>query len=340
MLAAVLTCDFLVSPAFASEEVLETCIEDLVDVNSALERRDHVVAIEDDAMGKLVLSGQYPAENLFKSHLQRAGVRTYSAHDVARTVNQILARATEVSKLEPELELEISLKKYDPAFAGIEDTRRESLEELMTQLAARKEASNIRPHVLHRCKINDFDAVTVELIVSYMVPEEGRAFPWAFSTPLGFSRSYEDFLNSVDCNELYARATDAGTYKVAVYLAARQRMIAAGRNATSFTLRSFALSTGFFPSILHHQCNAGGRYGAVTFDSIVDLVAGTPKNEPKAFWSNESGGDPRKHGEFSAYRVHITKCHVGMRLLYWQNGIGQLVLANVGPKGELVIENP
>lgn len=338
MLAAVLTCDFLVSPAFASSDDIEQRVDDLNKIKRVLDRDDHLVVIEDAAVEKLVLANQFPADNLFQRHLEQAGVRAFSARDVAKTINRILDRATEVSRLVPQLEIDVASQHCAPAFQGIEDARRECLENLLVNLATRKAASSVYPHVLHSCEINNFNSVTINLTLKYMFPEGGREFPWQFSTILDFSQRYADLLGAVDCDELYLRAVDASGYQFAIYLAARKRRLEEGLDVSEFALGTFDLGTSFFASLERNQCAASQRFGRATFEAAAGLIAGLPKSEPKIFWSNES--EARKCNEYSAYRLHITKGNEGMRLMYWMSPTGRIVLANVGTKGQLVIEDP
>ena len=340
MLAAVLTCDFLISPALVDADSVSDRIDDLVALSALLQNGGHTVLIEDDAMEQLMLSNRYPTEPLFEQQLKRSGVSAYSPRDVTKTVNRLLSQATEISRAEPELLVETVFNGSDPVFERITDDRRQALQGVLTNVAIRSAFSRLQASILHSCKVNRFETISIDALINYMIPAHDKTFPFQFTAPVSIHHSYAEFLDSADGESLYNAAQTEHDIKIAIFVAARRRRYAAGIDVSAFSAEYFSLGASFVTSLRRNQCQGGHKFGSAAFDAAADIVSGCSGRDENPFWSNENAGEAREYNGYKAYRTHISKKNEGMRLMFWKSGSGHIVLANVGPKSELQIDRP
>jgi hypothetical protein len=77
----------------------------------------------------------------------------------------------------------------------------------------------------------------------------------------------------------------------------------------------------------------------VTVESCARIVLGIPKNPINEFRERVDGNAKQRKREDGAlaFRTHLTKKGVGLRLMFWRHTDGTIEFANIGGKGELLI---
>ena len=102
---------------------------------------------------------------------------------------------------------------------------------------------------------------------------------------------------------------------------------------------NFVIGEGFVASL--HTWNADSRrdYAMVTVESCARIVLGIPKNPINEFRENAEGAatQRRRDNGALAFRTHLTKKGVGLRLMFWKCTDGTIEFANIGSKDELEI---
>lgn len=340
MLAAVLTCEFLVSPVLVTTDCVAARVDDLVALRGVIRRNDHPVLIEDGAMERLVSDGRYPTENIFEDCLHRAGVVAYSAQDVSRMVNQIARQAIEISDSTPDYLIDVVANACTPDITGLDPARRQVLVDLFALLAARAQCQGLCEALLHSCEINRFDSVEIDLQLKYIVPQGDLSCPTNLRHELPIFHSYSDLLDAQDSLAMFSSACTEHAVKFAIFLRARAKRRAAGADISDFSLESFGMGGDFVDSLKRNQCYGDQKFAGATFEAAADIVSGISGREIGDFWTGESGSAAKTWCGYEALRTHITKKNEAIRLMFWQDAEGFLVLANVGPKNELQISRP
>lgn len=95
----------------------------------------------------------------------------------------------------------------------------------------------------------------------------------------------------------------------------------------------------FMESASRWGCFSRTDYAAVIVESCARIVLGRPKNPLKEFRESASSSRQivRPDGA-RAFRTHLTKRGVGLRLMFWVLPDGTIEFANIGDKDELVIQ--
>jgi hypothetical protein len=99
-------------------------------------------------------------------------------------------------------------------------------------------------------------------------------------------------------------------------------------------LKSFSIGPAFMESLSACQCGHSGRYSGAALDLCAQLVSNTCNRPIGPF--GRPAQERRAYDGAAAWRVHLTKGHEGLRLMYWDSG-DHIEFANIGVKHELVI---
>lgn len=116
-----------------------------------------------------------------------------------------------------------------------------------------------------------------------------------------------------------------------------QNLVSTGTPETD--AKSFVLGGCFRDSVKKWGAAERRDYAMVIIESCARIALNVPKNAIKEFRVNAnmtSDQRSRKDGSL-AYRTHLTKKGVGLRLMFWRRPDGTVEFANIGSKDELEI---
>lgn len=101
-------------------------------------------------------------------------------------------------------------------------------------------------------------------------------------------------------------------------------------------IRRFSIGTKFLYSLNINQALHGGRFASEVARTCSEIVS-TTFNGHCALFGKPGTRVARACDGGTAYRCHITKGALGLRMMYWDMGT-HIEFANIGPKFELIIE--
>ena len=151
--------------------------------------------------------------------------------------------------------------------------------------------------------------------------------PALVETDVPTIESADEVINVIAALDVWRAADTASQLHLAIF--AKACRLAQTIGATRSDFAKFRIGSEFLSSLRAHQ--AVGRYASSTLETCARIVLGSPKYEVSAFGGTRADGLIGK-------RTHVTKHVAALRLMYWESTTGDLEFANVGPKGELVIE--
>jgi hypothetical protein len=164
---------------------------------------------------------------------------------------------------------------------------------------------------------------------------EGFCWPISvFNTSIKLVSSVDDLALTVGSLSLWNMAASAAMIHLAVATRALEISMGSGTGATLATIPSFAIGSEFLTSAF--ACNGGpdGTHTEVIIDACARLIIGKPKNRVRSF-----GTKMRQRDGASAFRLHVTKRHEALRLMFWKTPGNVIEIANIGVKSEEIIEN-
>lgn len=146
--------------------------------------------------------------------------------------------------------------------------------------------------------------------------------------------SFRDWLLKIDASGLWSRANAADELDFAIRARATQLRNSLGIVSPEKLQREFVVGSDFLRSIQVNQA-LHGPYMQVTLEACAKLAADAPINDVKPFQTSAGSGIQLERSDGAlAFRAHLSKGKVALRLMYWQLPSGSIEFANVGPKGE------
>jgi hypothetical protein len=155
------------------------------------------------------------------------------------------------------------------------------------------------------------------------------------SIPVEFS--HERLIESLGLWSIWDGASSEEAVRLSIE-ACIKNLISSG--ASGNRAMEFVIGSRFVRSL--HAWGADSRHGyaMITIESCARIVLGIPKNDIDEFReSAKATAKQRSRTEDGAlaFRTHLTKKGVGLRLMFWRRTDGTIEFANIGAKGELEI---
>jgi hypothetical protein len=333
---ALISSDFLISPAYCDKENVEQRIEDLMQVNALLRHMDSFF-IEDDALTSLVERGMYPAEGVFKNNLKACGIEGYSAKDIAKVVNSVLVNAPSIAEVVPERVSEWQGKMVSVLLENVTPSRQAELRQLLGEISLHGTLTGTEIAFLHYCKHNKIDHAILTGTLKDVYPDECDKLPLDVNFKTLVYKDIRAYLSTVDALELFERAEEPEQVKLAIYIKALNIISTKGGDIDSVDFCDFDLGGKFVESLRINQCWKSQGFASVTLQRAGEVIADRLSGQYNIFATKKGGSAAREQGDYKAYREHVTKTGVALRLMFWRNKTGQILLSNVGPKQELLI---
>lgn len=330
------TAESLLAPALCHKGSIVRSIEALLQIKSDLDFSSYPPVFEDDVGAKLAGIGGYPCSSLFTKNISSLDICVYSGKDVARLVNQILELACEVSTVEPEHVADWTDVVIVPGFSASDDRVKE-LNSFMQSIVLRSDYVGKLACVVHFQTGLESGSVDFVGVVENIYPDLFGDIPRRIESQVNVVGMYMEHFLSLCPQETFSKATNEYDVKVSYYIGVVKAIDARGEDWTEFSYSSFELGSSYIASMQANQCCYGQRFAGVCFDTVVSLLAGSPKNPEMPFRISEDSDVQRVRLGAAAWRTHVTKKHEGLRLMYWRKDCGGVELANVGNKAELLI---
>lgn len=159
--------------------------------------------------------------------------------------------------------------------------------------------------------------------------------PKTISGDLANVRNLEEIASLLDPGCVWSLGESALAIKVAIQLRCRSRLKAEGNYKGWAKLPRFKVGEHFLGSAQQHE-----RVKGLLLQKSASLVLDAPNIEVRPLMTSTAADAVqvvRKKDGALAFRMHLTKGHEAMRLMFWQCSDGAKELANVGNKAELII---
>lgn len=335
-----------------SLDQLEAFISSLVGWRGFLDRPDTCILMSDSARVALNDDGEFPHRHRLVELINQFGCTFADANTISKVANSILERSPaleeyfgidavlfEESSCEiiPALILE-RLKpmcrtafRHDLLIAGVKGVEAVfDAPEISVMVASGSWREEPIPEdITIKADIHDIGLLSIAPSL--------KASPFSLLQSIPISFSHEQLTESLDLWSIW----DGASSKVAVQLSIEvciKNLISSGVSGDRKI--EFEIGSGFVQSL--HAWGADSRhdYAMVTIESCARIVLGIPKHYINEFReSADANAKQRRRKEDSAlaFRTHLTKKGVGLRLMFWQRTDGTIEFANIGGKGELQI---
>lgn len=333
----VVSCDYLISPAYCEPDQLSACVESLINIKRDIENDLRNVVIEESALEKLAELGCYPCAQIFNYNLQSIPDCVYAGRDIARTVNNILALELDEELRLPVYAADWNNKKAAPELIGRDSSRAPALLDLLENISLSAIFHRKNFSMLHHpaCEGN---SVTFTGELTSILPEADCELPQSISSVVAILPTYSSFTASQDAKILFDAATDMLSLKESFYSGAVTILNQRQKSTSTLNWNSFELGPHFIASLHANQCGPKQNFSGPFFDSVCHVLAKVEKNEVTPFFTDTTRKTQRQRSNGDlAWRTHITKGNPALRLLFWTDATDKILLANVGKKNDLEI---
>ncbi|UVL65704.1 hypothetical protein [Pseudomonas sp. B21-031] len=329
----IVSCDYLVSPAFCDSSMLSEKVSDLIAIKRELDDGGNKVIIESDSLAKLSELELYPCTQIFNHNIP-AELRTeFAPKDIAAIVRSIASMLVEDDEcLLPECAGEWNSIALNPQLEGCKFERFVPLTKLVEDVFLASQIHHKSLSILHHPLGAQTNAIKITGELKHSVPELSDEFPIALSDEVKIYSTYPRFLAQFNSSDMYQQADTPAKIHAAIMIGAATILQRSGNSE----LQKFSFGENFIESLHAHQCAPGQKFSNTAFDVICHVIASLPKYPHNPMYSDLNKKTQKKKNEALGWRTQITKGNPALRLMYWSKD-DTIELANVGNKKELVI---
>ncbi|WP_367598005.1 hypothetical protein [Pseudomonas fulva] len=328
----VVSCDYLVSPAFCDSSTLDTKIKDLVNLKREIDGANPRATIESDALLKLTALGYYPSTSLFKQNFAANESTEFSIKDVTKVVYHLASLTVEDEDFFPDCIAYWNNKSIAPNIEGCSHERSQAICELVEKVFLVNHFHGKEFSILHHPLESNHKSVVFSGELTNSIPETPPPLPVSLQDSIAVFSEYSDFLSQFDATSAYSSAQNPEDIEEALTLGA----IAIAKNSGKSGIRKFEFGAAFIDSLYAHQSAPQQRFANTAFDVICHVIAGVEKYPHNPMYSDlDKKIQKIKDGKL-AWRTHVTTGNPALRFMYW-SGDGGLTLANIGNKKDLEI---
>lgn len=328
----VVSCDYLISPAFCNADLFADKVEDLISIKREMDNRTGKVLIEKDSLSKLIALDYYPCVPLFNQNIPRELREEFSAKDIAKVVNNIATNAMNEHFFMSDCVAEWACKDFSPVIIGSTHLRQVDLSSLVEEVFLANYLCDRSLSILHHPLASNVDTVNVSGDISDCLPVISDLPISSLKEQVSIFSEYQSFLSQFDAKDMYSRAVTHEQLYEAFSIGAASVVRRTGLGS----VRAFDIGDKFLASLDAHQCAPGQRYSRTTFDVICHVIADVSKYPHNPMYSDLDKGIQECKGDALGWRTQITKGNPALRFMYWVDD-ERLILANVGNKKDLEI---
>lgn len=335
-----------------SLDQLEEFINAIVGWRGFLDRTDTCVLLSDSARVALNTDGEFPHRHRLSDLIHQFGCDFADANTISKVANSILERAPSLEDyyginvvlieedsfgIAPLVILERLNVNCRVAFrdnlliAAINDKDRVTdSHESRIMVASGGATGNPPPaSIAIKADIHDISLISTG-------SGQQSAFPISISQSIPVFFSHEELTKSLDLWTIWDRASSPERIRLCIDGCVKN-LISSG--VLVGAISDFVIGKDFIASLHVWSADSRRDYAMVTIESCARIVLGIPKNPVNEFReSAESTAKQRIREDGAlAFRTHLTKKGVGLRLLFWKRTDGAIEFSNIGGKDELII---
>ena len=332
------TAIFAIPNDLVSEEIFEELFGRIVAWDACIRSQNCVnIAIDDDAISYLALANCFPAHDSIKALLDILELgHVYSARDLNRKIYSILERASPSSEVTGFKVTDCDLIDCHELSINVDNEHllKASISSVATVLFAASQTVQLTNCIF--VPGYNVDGKGTRISVSVTVAGKGAGDigcdgPQALDCEVKMAQWPEDVLAVLDADAAWDAAEATEELALPISLKAAEKLNIIPQSLPLGQGRGFKVGEGFLASLEHHEAGPSQAFSGTTLDRCASVVAANTNSFERDF------GKSRSADKAQAKRVHVTKRHQALRLMFWHLG-ETIEFANVGVKSELWID--
>ena len=335
-----------------SIDQLEDFISAIAGWRGFLDRADTCVLLSDSARVALNDDDEFPHRHKLADLIDKFGCTFADANTISKVANSILEKTPTLEdyfgiiatlfeedsfELTPVVILDRLKTNCKSAFrddlliAGIKDNEcvADGIESRLLVASGRMTENSLPSIISIKADIYDIELVSID-------SDRKGELPLSLSQSLPVAFSHEQLIDSLDLWAIWDEASSEDAIRLCIESCIKN-LISSGVDASR--RYPFLIGRGFVASLRKWGADTRRDYAMITVESCARIVLGIHKNSLKEFRKSVDRGAKQRIREDGAlaFRTHLTKKGVGLRLMLWVRTDGVIEFANIGGKGELEI---
>lgn len=338
---ALITCEFLIAPGRCPPDEVDNQILNVLELSSSIKHLTHPPLLEANVLERLTELEAYPTEKFFRNTI-RGESTEHTAKDIARIIHSIIQKARTIDDADGERIIDWHQLNISPELTSDVPNRATALTELLGRLALlqnQEEAELDLIHSRHPKNNKISKSYDVNGLIDCCVQNTCPAPSGNVTATIRTFELLKEHLSYLDYKSIFEHSKTDDQLRMSFYCGALAKLRARNIPLDDMSIEAVTIGAGFVKSLNDNQSGPGMHFSSILLDVVTDLLCGHPKYEVSTFYLGDMKTQ-RTFGTLNAYRTHITKSGVGLRLMLWKNQSGRLTLANIGPKHELEISEP
>ncbi|MCX9094183.1 hypothetical protein OKT76_00310 [Providencia rettgeri] len=340
-MTSVIKLEYFVSPLISSRVNVFSYVNGIRMLKNFIESFNLDVKTEAALLIKMAEEGYYPCDKIFNRIFPRDDECVFSPQDIVRLINGLISTLDEFDSTVRTHEIEWGSFTIDPTVNFLSERRKYSVTTFMKDLVMRKNILGSE-HAIFYSRVNDDEienSLSLNAVVSEIYPKLTKEVPFEWDCKVDAYLDAQSYFLSLNAMDLFSKSNSSQMLKCALYCGCVDFL---RRNKIEIQLAwdAFRLGTDFYDSLIRNQCGPNQTYSAVVFETLIQVICRSPKNDVRPFRKTATSSEQRVLGDLKAFRTHITESHQALRLMFWVDVNRVIILANVGPKFEEEISSP
>jgi hypothetical protein len=332
-----------------SEEEVEQLLDRLLEWSRAtVGEKVATFARLTDVVDLLVLANCYPSGDNIRALLSLFNLNHIFSHaDIRTAINGIIQRSVSLSQA---LGVEIvdcgscrMVTAYDIKHS--DEKLRDGFIRTIGSIAIANSFSP-NPHPVSRMVpgvLSDIGTATAWYTCDSILgefPGHPISLPVTLYGVAEFVTTYDELLSSLDARELWKVAMDDSDIRMSIIIEALRLARQSDPSVEISSLPVFHLGPDFVPSLGTSAAAGEGPFGDLIRRCCARVLLDLSNPPPQPFRTSADSLEQKTRLDGAkAWRVHITKSHEALRLMYWRRPKVGIEFANVGSKSELWISD-
>lgn len=340
-MTSVIKLEYFVSPLISSGVNVFSYVSGIRMLKNFIESYNLDIKTEHSLLSKMAEEGYYPCDKIFNAIFPKGDECVFSPQDVVRLINGLISTLDEFDSTVRTHEIEWGSFTIDPTVNFLSERRKYSVTAFMKDLVIRKNILGSE-HAIFYSKVNDDiieKSLSLNAMVSEIYPELTEEVPFEWNCKVDAYLDMQSYILSLNPIDLFSKSNSSQMLKCALYCGCVD-FLKRNRIDSQLAWDAFRLGADFYDSLIRNQCGPNQTYSAVVFETLIQVICRSPKNEVLPFRKTANSSEQRVLGDLKAFRTHITESHQALRLMFWVDANKVITLANVGPKFEEEISSP
>jgi len=340
----IINSEYLVAPLLCNGNILAKYVEDLRILNEIIDDNSFQVVKESNIVEELRVLDFYPSDAHFKKITSQDMNSLFSAKEIVRILFRLINAIPEHSNVIKNYEIEWKDQSTDPTLSYLSDVRKTHYKDLFHKVIFQSILAQKESYIFFLQKNRTFDTkfdIKVDTGIILVEPEVLGTMPLDIKKNITVFGGVKDVIAKLNGYDIYKRADSAQSLKLAFYFGVLN-YLSINKINRLITWDDFDVGQYFYESLINNQCANAQQFSTLVYDTVIKTICRKRDElEVNPFRISKNSKKQKTFEGLKGFRCHLTKGHEALRLMFWSDPESlKIILANVGPKMEVMISDP